>query len=206
MNRNNSYIFTPLFVAALLMFNISLHAQDKAPKLLQALQHKFNSLTSITADFTQSFDNGKKLDGKLYYKKKDNIRIETAGVILISDGTTTWNYNTSLKKLIISSNSPDEQSLLSLRSIVNNIPPKCDVKYAGDNNGTLILTPKEKGMDFGSIRLSVNKSNLIETISIETIDKHILTVELSNYKINSKLPDSLFKIIPPKGSKVIDLR
>ena len=206
MKTKYAVLYPLTLIIFLLPLSLNVKAQDKASEMLKQLQNKINSLKNITADFTQSFNGGENLKGKFYYQKNDKMRVETGNIILVSDGSSTWNYNRVQKKLIISSNSQSDQSLLSLKTIVNSLPPKCNIKSIDGNDSEIILTPKEKGLTFNSIKIYVNQNNLINALSIETKDKQTVRIELSNYKLDSKLPDSLFKINPPKGSKVIDLR
>ena len=81
---------------------ISIKAQDT--HLLKKLQENFNSLKDFSADLVQ-LNNGKiNLEGKIFFKKENNLRLELKNLIIVSDGKTNWNYNKRLKKVIISIN------------------------------------------------------------------------------------------------------
>jgi|YelNatPaOPRAMG01_1025707.scaffolds.fasta_scaffold00304_45 outer membrane lipoprotein-sorting protein len=174
---------------------------------LKILQNKFNSLDNISADFVESSNGKENLSGKFYYQKENKLRLELKNITIVSNGTDTWNYNKKEKKLIISSFDNNDPSLLSIKNIVDIYPSKCKVENetAGSLN-ILIFTPKGNGLPFSSVKLWLNNQNLISKMIIIDNGGRTIQVDFSNYKLDEKLPSSLFKINPPKGSKIIDLR
>jgi len=38
------------------------------------------------------------LNGNMYFKKENNLRIEFGNQTIVADGTTSWNYNKKKKK------------------------------------------------------------------------------------------------------------
>lgn len=174
---------------------------------LKILQNKFNSFDNISADFVESANGKENLSGKFYYQRENKLRLEFKNITIVSDGTNTWNYNKREKKLIISSYDDNDPSLLSIKNIVDIYPSKCKVESETDGNlDVLIFLPKENGLPFSSVKLWLNDQNLISKMIIIDNSGHTIQVDFSNYKLDEKLPNSLFKINPPKGSKIIDLR
>ena len=67
-------------------------SQTEGDKLLKALQTKFDSIEDASADFVQSHNGKKILSGVLHYKYENNLRIDTKKLLIISDGSTSWNF------------------------------------------------------------------------------------------------------------------
>lgn len=194
-----------IFLIFFSLFSISIIAQNETSTSLHKLQQKFNSLKDISADFVQSVNGQKNLTGKVFLKKENKIRLELKNLVLISNGKTTWNYNKKEKKVIISDYDDSDPSLFSLENIVDVLPSKCNVK--NEDNNIINLTPKkDEKLNFSSVNIYVNPEDLIKSLLITTTEGKMIKIEFSEYKLNEKLPDSLFSLTPPKGSKVIDLR
>ena len=184
----------------------TINAQDV--KLLKELQNHFKSTNDFSADLVQ-LNNGKvNLEGKLFFKKENNIRLELKNLIIVSDGKTNWNYNKRLKKVIISDYDENDPSVLSLKRIIFDYPSKCKVSETvekGEN--VLVLKPKtDSGINADLIKIWTNKENDVSRISASQSSGNNIEVRFSNYKLNAGIPDSKFSFTPPQGTKVIDLR
>jgi len=194
----------------LLAASVSL-PQGNAGDVIKKMQQKFNSVNDLSADFKQTAASGG-LSGKFYFKKKDRFRIELKSLIITGDGKNTWNYNVKTKKYIVNNFDPNDPSNLSLNRFVYDYPAKCGVSIAGSEMAggsecTVIeLKPKSGELNFKKAKLWKDGQDLIRKIMFEESGGTVITVELSNIKLNQKLPDSKFTLTPPEGSKVIDLR
>lgn len=203
------------FLAFSLFFSFSVFPQANANEVLSQLQQKFNTVSDLAADFKQSGSSSEikgGLSGKFFYKKKDQFRIELKSLTIACDGKVTWNYNIKAKKYIVNNFDSNDPANLSLNRFVYDYPPKCKVSLAGTEkigSGECViieLVPKKGELNFKKARLWKDESNLIRKISVDDTNGTNFTVELSNVKLNQKLPDSKFTMVPPEGSKVIDLR
>ena len=175
--------------------------------LLKRIQDKYSSILSFSADFTQYSQNSKKLTGKLFYKKENNLRIETGSSTIVSNGSTNWNYNRKQNKVIITSYDDSDPSMFSFNKIIFDFPSGSKVETDGNDNNVLILTPDENSdLNFAQVKLWINNDDLVKKIEITGKDNSQITIELSNYKMNQNLSDSQFSFTPPEGSRVIDLR
>lgn len=201
--------------AALLFFTAAAYTQNSGSDVLNKLQQKFNTISDLTADFNQSAasgDNKGGLTGKYFYKKKDKFRIEIKSLTITGDGKTTWNYNVKLKKYIVNNYDPNDPTNLSLDRFVFDYPSKCKVTIAGIESiagsecKVIELTPKKSDLGFKKAKLWKDGQDLIKRILFQDQNGTVVTVDLSNIKVNQKLPDSKFTMTPPEGSKVIDLR
>jgi outer membrane lipoprotein carrier protein len=177
-------------------------------KLLEELQNHFNSIKDFSADLVQ-LNNGKvNLEGKLFFKKENDLRLELKNLIIVSDGKTNWNYNKRLKKVIISDYDENDPSVLSLKRIIFDYPAKCEVSETTEKGeNVLVLKPKpDSGINADLIKIWINKESNVSRVSASEASGNNIEVRFSNYKINAGIPDSKFSFTPPQGTKVIDLR
>lgn len=195
-----------LFVIFSFLF-AGLNAQDNSG-ILKSVQQKFESLSDFSADVKQVTNGKNNFTGKVFFKKDDKFRIEFSNTILVSDGSTTWNYNKRDKKVVINELDSSSPSALSFNTILNEYPAKSNVKTTEENGiSVIILTPqKNSGLDFSEVKLWVNENNLVEKVSVSQQGGNTMAIEISNYKLNRNIPDSQFSFIPPEGTTVIDLR
>ncbi len=192
-----------VLLAALLFINISTFSQTNN-KLLNAVQEKYNSLSSISAHFIQSIGGKSSVPGKIYYGKGNKFRIELKNNLIICNGETLWNFSKKQNKVVINKYDPEDPSSLSIDAILFDYPAKCTSVV---ENGVIILTPKEgSNLEFSKAELWVNDSDLIEKVLIEDPNQGTIEVSLSNYNLDQKFSQSEFTFTPPEGSKIIDLR
>jgi chaperone LolA len=196
-----------LSVLALIFF-ASAVAQNDGNNLLKKVQDKYNSISSFSTDFSQFLGGNKKISGKFYFKKDNNIRLETKSSTIVSNGSTNWNYNKKQNKVIISDYDDSDASGFSFNKIIYDYPSKSNIEQTNENgDNVLVIKPKNgSGLNFSRAKLWINNSNLINKIEVEEKNNSSMTIELSNYNINQDSADSRFSFTPPEGSKVIDLR
>lgn len=194
-----------LFIS-LLYFNISI-AQNDAEELLKNVQEKFNTIDDLSAQITQSVNGQINLQGKIYYKKENHLRFEFKNILIISDGETAWNYNEKQNKVIITNYENEGNKILSIRHIIYEYPEDCLLStYELEGLSVLKLVPEGDTFSFSSIELFITDDYLINKALIDDPARGKIQVDLSDYKINSNLPDSYFSFSSPEGSEVIDLR
>ncbi len=181
-------------------------AQDGT--LLKNLQDKFNSIKDFSADFIQLNNGRVNLEGKLFFKKENKLRLELKNLIIVSDGKTNWNYNKKQKKVMISNYDENNSSVLSLKRLIFDYPAKCEIlKNPEDKNDVLALKPKAgSGINADLIKIWVDKDYNVDKVSLIESSGTVLEVKFSNYKINTGISNSEFSFTPPQGIKIIDLR
>ncbi len=210
MNKIFKIYKTNIIVFSLLVFLCSsklVTAQNDPGELMQSVQEKFNALTDLSANFTQSVNGLTNLTGKVYYKKNDKIRFELTKILIVSDGETNWNYNKKENKVIISSYDEEDAGLLSIERIIFEYPEECELStYMVENQEVLMLVPQTSTFSFNSVKLWINDDNLISRVLIDDPAAGLVQIDLTNYSVDKNLPDSKFTFTPPEGSKVIDLR
>lgn len=195
-----------VLVILLMFFCVSVFGQDNSNELLKAVQSKYNSINTLSVNFSKSSGNSVDFSGKLFLKKENKLRIELKNNTIITDGETFWNYNKRENKVIINNYDPSEPSELSLNTFINDYPSKSKISSGTDGNyRTLTFEPETSELNFNKAELFINKDNLVDKVIIESNSgKAVIT--FSDYKLSQDIPDSEFTYSPPKGIKVIDLR
>ncbi|NUM72352.1 MAG: outer membrane lipoprotein carrier protein LolA [Ignavibacteriaceae bacterium] len=191
-----------LLLILILMAAAELPAQQT--ELLDAMKTKFNSLSSILADFTQSVGGKQQSAGSFLYKKPGKLKIALGKFDIITDGKTVWNVNAGEKKVVISNLDDENLNVLSLDRIVNELPALCTYEKINDNS--FRLTAKGKGVNFRSVTISLNADNLITYLGIVDLNNMTLKISFSNVKTNVPAPDGEFGYKENGDYKVVDLR
>lgn len=180
---------------------------QSAESVLKSLQDKFDSITDLSVDVTQNSNGKSSLNGKMYFKKENNLRIEIGNQTIVADGKTSWNYNKKDKKVIISDYDEEGAGLLSINYLIYQYPSECDLSLSSEGSKQiLILKPRSKKNNLGEVKLYITKDNLIDKAVIQNQAAGTMEVSFSNYKLNQKISDSKFSFTAPEGTTVVDLR
>ena len=196
-----------LVCISLIFFFATIFAQEDAQEVLKNLQDKFESITDLSAQLTQSVNGNVNLKGKVYYKKENQIRFEFKNILIVSDGETSWSYNQKDDKVIITDYESEGNKILSMRQIIFEYPQDCDlITFKSEDQTVLELIPQDNEFSFTSIKLFIDGDNLITKAMMDDPATGEIQIELSDYQLNKNLPDSFFQFSPSEGSQVIDLR
>ncbi|QQS36293.1 MAG: outer membrane lipoprotein carrier protein LolA [Ignavibacteriales bacterium] len=188
-------------------FILPVFTQESGENILKTVQEKYNTISDVSADFTQVISGGKSAKGKFFFKKEQKLRIEFNNLTIITDGQTTWNFNKRENKVIISSYDDSDPFALSLNKLIYDYPENSIVKdISKPDQKILSLTPKSATSNFKNISIWIDKNNLITRVIFEDLTSNKTDVTISGYKLNSNLTDSKFSFTAPEGSTVIDLR
>ena len=189
-----------------MILNISF-GQDSADDVLQNIQDKFDTITDLSANLTQSVNGNENLNGKVYYKRENKLRFEFKNILIISDGESAWNYNQKDNKVVITDYESEGNKILSIREIIYEYPEDCEMStYESEGQRVLELIPKDDTFSFNNIKLYLSKDYLISKALIDDPASGKIEIDLSDYQLNKNIPDSYFQFSLPEGSKVIDLR
>ncbi|MCE1189079.1 MAG: outer membrane lipoprotein carrier protein LolA [Ignavibacteria bacterium] len=173
---------------------------------VKKMQDKYNSLPGFEVQFEQANAGISTLKGKLFYKKPNKMRAELKNLIMITDGKSTWNYQKSSKKVIISTYEENDASLLNFSKIVFEYPKKCAVKESLDNGVTVLdFTANDKKMQYAHIKCWVKPDLSISKIELTDRANHTSSFVFSGWNFSAP-SDSQFTFEPGKGVQVIDLR
>lgn len=196
-----------LLLSLILVIYSSVSFSQSAEDVLKSLQNKFDSISDLSVDVSQSSENSGSLSGKMFFKKENKLKIEFPNQTIVTDGKTSWNYNKKSKKVIISDYEDTGSGLLSINYLVYQYPSECNVsltKEGGSN--VLLLKSKTKKNNLGDVQLFINKDNLIDKAVVNNPVTGKSEVKFSNYKLNQKISESNFTFTAPEGTTVVDLR
>ena len=186
-------------MVSLLFLSGAVNAQG----MMAGVQKKFNQAKDVRVDFVQTA-NGKSVSGKFYYKTPRKQRIELSGLLIITDGVTSWNYNQSQKRVVVSKFHDADPNFLAITDIVNTYPPLCTVTESGR---AISFVPKPgTKLNFKKAEMRVQADNTIEQLQITDMNNQQITIRFSGYQFDSNLTDAVFAFKPSEGMKVIDLR
>lgn len=202
-----------LALAALFVFPTLAAGQDAAA-IVGRLQEKYNSITSIKADFVQEVTSkgmpSMKSEGKVWLKKPGKMRWEyskPAKDLIVSDGKTIWLFQPDLNQVI---EKPAASSATTMAtdflSGIGRIDKEFEVKVAELESAhhVLILTPRQEQQGLKKLILEVNReSYIVEKTVITDHFGNQTSVTFGNVKLNAKVKDSLFKYTPPRGAAVV---
>lgn len=184
-----------------------LFPQGKDVSVLKAMQNKFSSLHDFSVDFSQEMNGKIVMSGKLSYKKGNMLRLEFKNLMIVSDGTTNWNYNKKEKKVIISSYDEDDASLFSPKKFVFDYPDQCKVKEVKEEGKTLLmLIPASSSSDFKQAKVYPTAENTLEKVVVTGNDGNNIIFHFSNFRGNQYFDKEKFSFQIPQGTKIIDLR
>lgn len=199
-------VFSFIIIFSFFVCN-NIPAQLDAREKLSELQSKFDSIQDLSAELTQSVAGTTNLNGKIFYKKANKLRFEFTNILVVSDGETSWNYNMRDNKVIITDYETEGTNILSIEQLIYEYPDECDLSaYEFEGQLVLELIPNSSTLNFNSVKLFIDANNLVARALFDDPATGLVQIDLSNYLLNSSLPDSYFSFIPPVGSEIIDLR
>jgi outer membrane lipoprotein-sorting protein len=186
----------------ILVFSGAVTAQGQ---VIKSIQKKFNSLTDISATYSQYSGSKLIVTGTFSYKKIEKVRLSFGNNMIVSDGVTNWNIDKKQKKVIISKYDKKSVSILSVNHLINVVPGDCDIVESQKDK--VVMTPKKgKMLGFRSVEITKDAQDLISSIKIEDNAKNIMKIDFSGYILNKSLPDTDFSYKPTGDYKVVDLR
>jgi chaperone LolA len=213
----NKFSKTSGILTALFLVCRAVAAQETAESVVKKVRENYEKLQSLQADFVQQYTwslagETQMLEGKLYLKKGDRYRVETATQTIVTDGATVWTYSLEKQQVFI-----DKLS----KSAENPLPRELLVKYARDFKAKLLGTEKIGKADTYRIRFTPRDENsfirevtawidkdtwLARKIEQHDINDNITVYEIKNPQRDLALADDFFIFKIPDDVEVVDLR
>lgn len=188
-------------------------------QLINALQSKYNGLSTLSADFTQLYtarnERARRESGRLNLKKPGKMRWDYTSPetkLFISDGRTLYEYATADRFATRSSVKESDDLRAPLMFLLGRGNLRRDFKsiqFSGESpaqagNKVLRLIPK-RAQDFRELLLEIDPGSLqIQRLTLVGGDGGRSDFLFSNIRENAPLSESLFQFKPPAGVKVID--
>ena len=204
-------------ILVLLTVCSSVLAQSDPEKELEQL---LKNVTSLKSNFVQKiYDSNKRLlqdnYGSMAIKRPHFIHWQIdrpEQSLVVADGKKLWNYDQELDQVTVHNfNKENDLSPVTMLSgdiknlkteyAVENILP-IEGKCLQDSALCFKLTPLSDESGFQVIDLGF-VDNVIHELQLQDTLGQISIVVFNNVTVNSKLANSLFKFIPPKGVDVI---
>ena len=205
-------------IIGLILLSVNIIFGDlSAKEVLDKVKKSYDSISDASGDFDQVVEYkiaklNQQYNGKLSFKKKDKLKIETDEQTLETDGETSWTYSVLNEKVIIDNYDPENSELSPSRFFIE-FPKDFYIEVIGSdklNNKkvyVLKLTPKNTDNYIQGMKLWVDDELwFVRQIQVSDINGSTTFYKLKNLEINKGLPDSHFKFIPNKNVEIIDLR
>ncbi len=153
-------------------------------------------------------ENWQSQNGSLFLGAKHAFRLETKGLVIVSDGQTMWKYNTAHEQVTIQDASAGLGSMHPSKVLFEflNCEP-ISVQTQGKKNIVLTLHPSGglKNFDSLSVVLSVKSKQPKEIFTTDAAENRWHYI-LNKMKTNVRHKKALFTFTPPKSAEVVDLR
>ncbi len=204
------------FILALLLLAPGLATADEVAEIVAKLQKGYESISTVTASFTQetSSKGGIKpaqvSKGKVWLKKPGKMRWEYSqpeGDLIVSDGRKIWVYQPDLNQAIEKEVDRGASSLTTdFLSGIGDITKDFHVSLASSEGDTyrLALVPMEQQPNIRKLTLEIDKASFV--IKKTTVSDHfgnVTKVELKDIKTNVSVQDKLFRFTAPRGAQVV---
>lgn len=204
------------FLITLALAALLLPASAQANKLTDAIQKRYDSLSSFQTDFQQELTNAasgsvEKRSGKIWFKQS-LVRWETHSPekeLLVVGPQSVWNYFEADKiAMKYRSNQVfNSKTMIRFLSGKANLKEDFKIEEQGTENGLtkLRLVPKEPEPTMVLAYIWVDtKTSLLGRVLIVDFFGNGNQVSLNNLVMDKKLEPKMFEFTPPSGVQVKD--
>jgi outer membrane lipoprotein carrier protein len=190
-------------------------AADAAGAIAQRVDHHYNALQSLKAEFSESYAGlgmNRSESGTLLLRKPGRMKWEYAsppGKVFVLDGKYAWFYSPGDPQV---QRTPAKE-LDDLRSPLRFLLGHTELQKELNNlslapaaNGAFVLSGQPKGQENRVRRLSltVTADGSITAIEIEEADGAITRFAFANQQPNAAIPPDVFRFTPPRGIPVVE--
>jgi len=190
-------------------------AQLTAHELAQRVDHHYDHLHSLKAEFSESYAGlGVKRteSGTLLMRKPGRMvwqYTSPAGKIFLLDGKYAWFYTKGDAQVqrIPAKELDDLRSPLRFLLGHTNLEKEMDsLTLAQVANGNFTLTGQPKGQEqrVARVTLTVTATGVIDGIEVEEIDGALTRFTFAGEQANANVPEDAFHFSPPLGVPVVD--
>ena len=204
----------PVVIAALLAAAQGA-APDAATAVAQRVQRHYERIRDFDATFAQistypTFGNVKKATGKVFLKKPSLLRWQyDDGRLIVLDGNELWNWNPEDKEAQVKRGFGADQVpaefafLFGKGKLLDRFTVRSVPRPDGLPEGSAIeLVPRKPSADVQKILFVVDKVGQVLASVLTNGQGDVNQLVFSEVKMNSRLPDSLFRFEPPKDAHV----
>ena len=190
-------------------------AQD-ADELVKRLRSRYDTVDLLRADFTQKttspFGEAMPLNSGTLILEGNNYRVETDAQTFVTNGTTTWVYDTFQNQVIINDFVEDEATF-----VISDFLDSFHLEYEiieintsflnGIKHHKLRLNTLTPSSFFKEVTLQVRDSDdVITQMNVLDVNDALLQFSLDKIELNPVIEGNPFTFDPPTDADVIDLR
>jgi outer membrane lipoprotein carrier protein len=206
------------FIAALLAAALEVQAapaQDPAAAIARRVQRHYERIQDFTASFAQTstyptFGNVKNAAGKVFLKKPVLLRWQyDDGRVILIDGKELWNWNPEDKEAQVKRGfgvdqvPPEFAFLFGKGKLLDRFAVRGVPRPEGLPPGDAIeLVPRKESADVQKLLFVVDPRGQVLATVLTNGQGDVNQLIFSDVKVNSGLPDSLFRFEPPKDAHV----
>jgi outer membrane lipoprotein carrier protein len=186
-------------------------------RLVAIVDARYNSLTTLRADFTETFTEGndsRTEAGVLYLQKPGRMRWDyqqPQHKLFLIDGSNVWLYvygEQQAERTPVNSVEDLRTPLRFLLGHTNLRRELADLSYGGldpQQPGDVVMRgiPRFMTDQFSEMLLEITPAYDIDRIVIRMRDGSQTDFHLANIEANHRLPGSLFRFTPPAGVRVV---
>jgi outer membrane lipoprotein carrier protein len=219
---------SPMWISSVLLLAVAPAAAPAAPApgrlplpvVIEKMQKNYDQARDFRAHFSQKYTNvafnrTKVSSGEVAFKKGGRMRWDydkPDPQMFISDGKTLWLYEPedkqAFRQSLKESQLPGALSFLLGKGKLADefeIAPAGEIAYGNKVDYRLSLKPKQPQATYKSIYFIVDAKTfyVTETVLVNA-QGDINDITFSDVKVNTKLPDTLFKWSVPAGVRTID--
>src|SRR5215470_292671 len=208
----------PMLIAALLAAATtpaSAAAPDPAVAVARRVQRHYGRIQDFTASFAQTstyptFGNVKNASGKVSLKKPLLLRWQyDDGRIILIDGQELWNWNPEDKEAQVKRGfgvekvPPEFAFLFGKGKLLDRFEVRAVPLPAGLPDGDAIeLVPRKPSAEVEKLLFVVDPRGQVLATVLTNGQGDVNQLVFHDVKVNSGLPDSLFRFVPPKDAHV----
>ncbi|MBX7150444.1 outer membrane lipoprotein carrier protein LolA [bacterium] len=206
-------------ICLLLIFG--LHSKvlgQEAKEIIQKAQDRYKKIKSFSIAFDYHFKwkltgKNQSLQGKLYFKKENNIRYELGQQLNITDGETVWQYSEVNNQLIIDNLKKKTKSLFMPRYLLFEYLDKFVAEVIQTETiknrpvYVLKMNPKDKDDFVQSMKVWIPSDSWItEKVEYQDLEGNTISYEFTNIELDHALDPKLFAFKAESSMDIIDLR
>ena len=202
-----------LLIFSLIALTFSLKAQD-AETMFKVTVEKLRSYDNIEIEFDYNMIN---TEAGIYetmqgsgFLQGDAFKLHIMGQDIISDGRTTWTYNSDAEEVMISEVDSDGGS--SPLAIVSSYYDNITAKFLDGNNGIykqIEVKPLFSDENIEKIIVSIDENSLeIKDLHVFDRNKNEFVYDITKFVTNQKLPADFFTFNEADfpDAEIIDMR
>lgn len=183
--------------------------------IVEKLQKKYESISSIEASFTQdvftvSLNKSEATEGRVYFKKPGKwkwLYNDPSRGVFTSNGKKVWLFEPDFNQVIEKDVDAASRGITTdFLTGVGNLGRDFDIRLAEERASSFLLelTPKTEIPNVKRLFLEVDRTGflVVKTVVSDYLGNRT-EISFKDLKINPQISDSVFELKPPKGSVVV---